>query len=193
MNTPILPAVEGPVDRQVRPRPDDSDIADTLSKALRRAYSLGQTYWQQADSDSYAQNRRSYETQRKFDALVDEVRDALFAHCKVVAEAEQHACSIAVWMTKMDATADDADDLTAVNNELRAERDALRADAERLRAALEVYADPSFYHACSFMFDRPTGGFDEDFDYDDEYERDMPGKHARETLAAIDAAMAQKD
>ena len=110
MNTPILPAVEGPVDRQVRPRPDDSDIADTLSKALRRAYSLGQTYWQQADSDSYAQNRRSDETQRKFDALVDEVRDALFAHCKVVAEAEQHACSIAVWMTKMDATADDADD-----------------------------------------------------------------------------------
>lgn len=87
----------------------------------------------------------------------------------------------------------DIDDLTAVNNELRAERDALRADAERLRAALEVYADPSFYHACSFMFDRPTGGFDEDFDYDDEYERDMPGKHARETLAAIDAAMAQKD
>ena len=103
-------AVGAPLERHVRPRPDDDDIAGTLSKALRRAYSLGQTYWQQADSDSYAQNRRSDETQRKFDALVDETRDALFAHCKMVAEAEQHACSIAVWMTKMDATADDADD-----------------------------------------------------------------------------------
>lgn len=110
MSTQTLPAVEGPVDRQVRLRPEDGDIADTLSKALRRAYSLGQTYWQQADSESYAQNRRSDETQRKFETLIDEARDALFAHCKAVAEGEQHACSIAVWMTKMDATADDADD-----------------------------------------------------------------------------------
>lgn len=105
------PAVLGPVESSVRPRPDDGDIADTLSKALRRAYSLGQTYWQQADSDSYAQNRRSDETQRKFDALLDDVRGALFAHCTVVAEAERHACSIAVWMTRMDSEAEDADDL----------------------------------------------------------------------------------
>ena len=53
------PPVGAPLERQVRPRPDDDDIADALSKALSRAYSLGQTYWQQADSESYAQNRRS--------------------------------------------------------------------------------------------------------------------------------------
>ena len=110
MNTEMQPAGAGLLERRVRPRPDDDDITDALSKALRRAYSLGQTYWQQADSDSYAQNLRSDETQRKFDALVDETRDALFAHCKEVSDGERHACSIAVWMTKMDATADDADD-----------------------------------------------------------------------------------
>ena len=109
MNTEMQPAGAGLLERRVRPRPDD-DITDALSKALRHAYSLGQTYWQQADSDSYAQNLRSDETQRKFDALVDETRDALFAHCKLVSDGERHACSIAVWMTKMDATADDADD-----------------------------------------------------------------------------------
>jgi hypothetical protein len=51
-----------------------------------------------------------------------------------------------------------------------------------LEQALSVYADPSFYHACGFMFDRPTGGFDEDFDFDGEYGRLMPGKLARATL-----------
>lgn len=55
-------------------------------------------------------------------------------------------------------------------------------EVERMREALEVYADPSFYHACSFLFDRPTGGFDEDFDYDEDYGREMPGKLAREAL-----------
>lgn len=44
-----------------------------VAKALRRAFSLGQTYWQQADSESYSQNRKSEETRAKFDALVAEV------------------------------------------------------------------------------------------------------------------------
>ena len=60
-----------------------------------------------------------------------------------------------------------------------------------LVSALNVYADPSFYHACVIMFDPPTGGFDEDFSFDAEYGRDMPGKLARETLDAIDTAKAQ--
>ena len=59
-------------------------------------------------------------------------------------------------------------------------------------SALNVYADPSFYHACTVMFDPPTGGFDEDFSFDAEYGRDMPGKLARETLDAIDTAKAQE-
>lgn len=70
-----LPAVGAPVEPPVRPH--SGEIAETLAKALRRAYLLGQTYWQQADSESYAQNRRADETQRKFEALMDEVQSAL--------------------------------------------------------------------------------------------------------------------
>lgn len=62
------------------------------------------------------------------------------------------------------------------------EDDRAADEIERLRAALYVYAAPGFYHACEFRFDRPTGGFDEDFDYSEEYERDMPGKLARAAL-----------
>ena len=62
----------------------NEEIAETLAKALRRAYHLGQTYWQQADSKSYAQNRRADETKRKLDALVSETHEALLAHCREV-------------------------------------------------------------------------------------------------------------
>lgn len=53
-----------------------------------------------------------------------------------------------------------------------------------LEDALKVYADPEFYHGCSFIFDRPTGGFDEDFSIvkDSDYHRPMPGKLARKVL-----------
>lgn len=53
------------------------DKADAVSKALRRAWQLGQTYWQQADSESWSQNKKSDETQAKFQALVDETREAI--------------------------------------------------------------------------------------------------------------------
>lgn len=59
--------------------PSPADLSDFVSKAMRRAWQLGQTYWQQADSESYAANRRSEKTQAMFDALVDEVRAALAA------------------------------------------------------------------------------------------------------------------
>ena len=38
--------------------------------ALRKAFALGQTYWQQADSDSLAEHRRAGHTQEQFEALV---------------------------------------------------------------------------------------------------------------------------
>jgi hypothetical protein len=53
------------------------DTIDAVSKALRRAWQLGQTYWQQADSDSYKQQDKSDETRKKFEALVDETRAIL--------------------------------------------------------------------------------------------------------------------
>ena len=52
-------------------------IADTVSKALRRAWQLGQTYWQQADSEYTSQHKKADETQRKFDQLVEETCAAL--------------------------------------------------------------------------------------------------------------------
>lgn len=55
------------------------DAIDLVSKSLRRAWQLGQTYWQQADSEFESQHKKADETQRKFDALVDEVRAALVA------------------------------------------------------------------------------------------------------------------
>lgn len=50
---------------------------DVVTKALRRAWSLGQTYWAQADSESYSQNRRANETQLKFEQLVEDTSAAL--------------------------------------------------------------------------------------------------------------------
>lgn len=41
-----------------------------IAKALRRAYQLGQTYWQQADSDSHKQQAKSDATSQEFEALV---------------------------------------------------------------------------------------------------------------------------
>lgn len=65
---------------------------------------------------------------------------------------------------------------------------ALLSEREGLRGALEFYANPETYHACGFLFDPPTGGFDEDFEVDhghEDYPRAMPGKTARQTLSAL--------
>lgn len=53
------------------------DLTDTVCKALRRAFQLGQTYWQQADSESYKQNAKSADTHAAFVALLDATRAAL--------------------------------------------------------------------------------------------------------------------
>ena len=50
----------------------NESTADAVRKALRRSWQLGQTYWQQADSDSYKQNARSEQTQAMFMDLVIE-------------------------------------------------------------------------------------------------------------------------
>lgn len=58
---------------------------------------------------------------------------------------------------------------------------------DKMLLALEFYGNPETYHAVAFFFDSPTGGFDRDFDDDhgdDFYDRPMPGKLAREALAA---------
>lgn len=54
-----------------------ADLTDTVCKALRRAWQLGQTYWQQADSESFVQHKKSEKTLTAFVALLDDTRAAL--------------------------------------------------------------------------------------------------------------------
>lgn len=59
------------------------DRADVVSKALAKAWHLGQTYWQQGDVADQVRNadqhKKADETQAKFQALVDETRAAILA------------------------------------------------------------------------------------------------------------------
>lgn len=48
-----------------------------MGAALRRAFNLGQTYWQQADSEYTSQHRKADETLARFNALVVEISAAL--------------------------------------------------------------------------------------------------------------------
>jgi hypothetical protein len=53
------------------------DAADIACGAARKAFGLGQTYWQQADSEYISQHRKADETRAKFRALVEETRSAI--------------------------------------------------------------------------------------------------------------------
>ena len=55
----------------------NEDLADVVSIALRKAYQLGQVYWQQADSESYRQQDKSALTAEKFNQLVEETRETV--------------------------------------------------------------------------------------------------------------------
>jgi len=60
---------------------------------------------------------------------------------------------------------------------------------QRLQEALKFYADPENYHAVSFTFDPPCGGFAHDFSDahgHPDYDRPMPGNCAREALKELD-------
>lgn len=70
------------------------DLIDDVSLALRKAWQLGQTYWQQADSESWTLQAKSNETQRKFDELVDETRAVLAVAPVPVSEPEQPKRSV---------------------------------------------------------------------------------------------------
>ena len=58
---------------------DMHDTADLVSKALRRAWQLGQTYWQQADSEYQSHLKRADATQGTFNQLVEDTRAAILA------------------------------------------------------------------------------------------------------------------
>lgn len=83
---------------------------DEIRAALKRAFSLGQTYWQQADSDSYAQNRRADDTRAKFDQLVTVTalaaapQDEPVAFHELLREAEAEVRAKPVWKRYIDGT-----------------------------------------------------------------------------------------
>jgi chromosome segregation ATPase len=56
-----------------------ADLADDVTKAVRRAWFLGQEYWRLGDSESYSENRQSDEIGRKFEALMKETRDLVLS------------------------------------------------------------------------------------------------------------------
>lgn len=59
------------------------DNTPDIKTALRKAYLLGQTYWQQADSEYTSQHRKADETQAKFEQLVTDTVAALTSPEKV--------------------------------------------------------------------------------------------------------------
>ena len=63
----------------------------------------------------------------------------------------------------------------------------IAAAHDKLLAALFFYSEPENYHAIAFFADPPAGAFMDDFDENHGhhfYDRPMPGKMAREALAA---------
>jgi hypothetical protein len=52
---------------------------DEVTKALRRAYNLGQIYWQQADSEYMSQHKKADQTEAKFQELLETTSAALEA------------------------------------------------------------------------------------------------------------------
>jgi hypothetical protein len=48
-----------------------------IIKAMNSAFSLGQTHWQQSDSESYKQNAKADETRTRFVQLRTDVEDEL--------------------------------------------------------------------------------------------------------------------
>lgn len=55
------------------------ELRELVEKAIQRAYYLGQEYCRLADSESWSDNRRSFDTQDKFDALRSETVSAAVA------------------------------------------------------------------------------------------------------------------
>ena len=53
------------------------DTADLVIKALRKAWHLGQTHWQQADSEYRSEWKKADVTQATFNQLVEDTRAAL--------------------------------------------------------------------------------------------------------------------
>ena len=63
----------------------------TVTDALRRAFSLGQIYWQQADSEYTSQHRKADATRAKFQELCERTEDTIDNLRAQLAEAQRDA------------------------------------------------------------------------------------------------------
>lgn len=69
------------------------DVIDAVTIALRKAFQLGQTYWQQADKGHISQNKKSDETYSKFLKLSEEI-SALLTAALTSPVSEDRRCGI---------------------------------------------------------------------------------------------------
>ena len=72
----------------------DSEIFAQVQSALRRSFSLGQIYWQQADSDSTCQQNKSDQTMETQEQHILNVLKSLGAALKPAEHAkDEHVCT----------------------------------------------------------------------------------------------------
>jgi hypothetical protein len=73
------------------------EIVETVRTAMRRAYSLGQTYWQQADSEYTSQNKKADVTAGRFIELIDDTCAKVESSVAAPVQAEQAQAEPAFW------------------------------------------------------------------------------------------------
>ena len=69
----------------------DDKTEQTVTDALRRAFSLGKTYWQQAHSDFISQHVKADATRAKFQELCERTEDTIDTLRAQLAEAQRDA------------------------------------------------------------------------------------------------------
>ena len=67
----------------------DDKTEQTVTDALRRAFSLGKTYWQQAHSDFISQHVKADATRAKFQELCERTEDTIDTLRAQLAEAQK--------------------------------------------------------------------------------------------------------
>lgn len=72
----------------------NNDKHQALRDALNKAFRFGQEYGSQADSESYSENRRSYETQAKFEAMREDIIRTLLADHDRMRDALQYIATL---------------------------------------------------------------------------------------------------
>lgn len=144
----------------------NEDMQDLVSKALRRAWQLGQTYWQQADSDFVSQHKKSDITQARFDELIEETRAAVATTPTAVLPEPDAVISELMGLVdewgmeshlrgeaELDAQHSEAtqEEIDCAKDRASKERAAWKAIESKLRALLaaggEAQAAPAFYAA----------------------------------------------